>query len=114
MNKHEMKILSPHRCKASTFLKDKQKLFCIDFYYLHNICNQLFTSPSPNKQPQRKSLKKLTHSRPDETETAESKRSEPKGPTFAFSTLKPYLVRSNLIASLGPRRPTAYNIVEMR
>lgn len=45
----------------------------------------------------------------DETETAESKRTEPNGPTFAFSTRNPCLVRSSLAASFCLSRPTACN-----
>jgi hypothetical protein len=52
-------------------------------------------------------LKKLTHSEPEEIETAESKSEDPKGPTFAFSTCSPSYVRSNLMALLFPNKPTA-------
>jgi hypothetical protein len=53
--------------------------------------------------------KKLTHLAPYDIETAESKRTEPKGPTFAFSTRNPCLVRSNFIESFCPNKPTACN-----
>lgn len=43
-------------------------------------------------------MKKLTHPGPDDIETAESKRRDPKGPTFAFFTCNPCFVRSNLMA----------------
>lgn len=54
-------------------------------------------------------FEKLTHPGPEETETAESKRRDPKGPTFVFCTCKPFLVRSNLLVSCCPTNPTAYN-----
>lgn len=53
--------------------------------------------------------KKLTHPGPAETEIAESKRRDPKGPTFVFCTSAPFLVRSNLLVSCCPTNPTAYN-----
>lgn len=49
-----------------------------------------------------------TYSELDDTETAESKRIEPKGPTFALSTCTPSFVRSNLMISFCPNIPTAY------
>lgn len=78
--------------------------------------HQLFMKPYSSVQvtTQEKVCKKLTHSMPDETETAESKRSEPKGPTFAFSTRNPCLARSSLLGPFCPSKPTAYEIVEMQ
>jgi len=60
----------------------------------------------------KKCRKKLTHfvSEPEETETAESKSEDPNGPTFAFSTCEPLLVRSNLMALFSPSMLTVWNI----
>lgn len=52
-------------------------------------------------------LKKLTHSGPDETEIAESKRADPSGPTLVFSTVKFSLVSSSLVGFFFPNKPTA-------
>lgn len=54
-------------------------------------------------------FEKLTHPGPEETETAESKSRDPKGPTFVFCTCEPFLVRSNLLISCCLPNPTAYN-----
>lgn len=54
---------------------------------------------------------KLTHSGPEVTEMAESKRSEPNGPTLAFSTLEPVAVRSSLIASRWPLKPISCKFI---
>jgi hypothetical protein len=53
-------------------------------------------------------LEKLTHLGPDEMETAESKRTTPKGPTFVFSTCILSVVRSSLVESFFPRKSNAY------
>lgn len=58
-------------------------------------------------------LEKLTHAEPVVTETAESKRSDPKGPTLAFSTCDPCFARSNLIAPFCFLKPTAYNQMQL-
>lgn len=53
-------------------------------------------------------MEKLTHLGPDEMETAESKSTTPKGPTFVFSTCILFAVRSSLVESFFPRKSNAY------
>lgn len=72
-------------------------------------CSELATFLYMQKSVHRARLKWPTHSVSEVMETAESKRTAPKGPTFAFSTRSPCLVRSSLMGSLCPDNPIACN-----
>jgi hypothetical protein len=88
--KTEQILLQNHHCLCRVAI-------CSTCKVLHHLYMTAFHT---HKSYSLERLKWSTHSVLEEMETAESKRTDPKGPTFAFSTRTPCLVRSSLMASL--------------